>query len=213
MLKRIMCVLAVLGVLLPVGVPAHAATTVRFDFDDGVEGESGGITLRIRGDAGTIVSDARAVRFRARGKAILEGTPGDLLNPGFRNFSYGASVKLTRAQVRRGANLVQKGFANSGTQFKLQIDNGKPSCVLAGQWIHRAQSSRSIDDGSWHDLSCERTWSMLILRVDGVRVARASVPAGLGIANRHPLRIGGKNLSDRNDQYVGLLDSVYITMS
>jgi hypothetical protein len=129
----------------------------------------------------------------------------------------GAVVRLDPDQTSEGSNVVQKGLSVTGTQFKLQIDGqaGKPSCVMAGpveeaNHIFRAVALYGIVDSQWHALECERRQEMLSLVIDGLVIARVSVPRDLSIDNDLPLRLGGKGLGPYNDQFYGALDEVFV---
>jgi hypothetical protein len=159
----------------------------------------------------------RLARERDCPRVILEGLRDDSLNPGTRQLRYGASVRLSHADLADGANVMQKGYSVGGMgQFKLQVDHrlGHPSCVIAtGQRrIYRAEPWFDVADGRWHSLACARVRDRLTLSVDGVERASARVPARLSIANPEPLRIGGKGLNNGNDQFAGELDNVFITI-
>jgi hypothetical protein len=155
----------------------------------------------------------RGAAYRpARGQAIIEVPDSRGVDPHRRSFVFGAAVRTTHAQLRFGSNVVQKGYHNQlGGQYKLQLDSsGVPSCVVRGSAGRvMAVGPRSVANGSWHRVSCTRTRSAVALRIDGK--VRASVRAATGrLANSAPVRIGGKRLGARNDQYRGRVDSVYL---
>jgi hypothetical protein len=152
-----------------------------------------------------------AIYQPGRGRAIIEVKDSPALDPRRRSFVFGAAVRLTKAQGARGSNLIQKGyFHQAGGQYKLQIDRGVPSCVVAGGLGRvKVSAQRSIANDRWHRMSCTRTPTKVTLWIDGK--ARASVAERTGwLANTSPLRIGGKNLDPSNDQYRGRIDSVYL---
>ncbi|WP_189079916.1 LamG-like jellyroll fold domain-containing protein [Mangrovihabitans endophyticus] len=151
-------------------------------------------------------------------RAILEGLRDDDLNPGIRPLRYGASVLMRREDLADGANVLQKGYSVGGvSQYKLQVDHlgGHPSCVIVGDGSHiyRAEPDLNVADGKWHRLDCARTDRGLVLSVDGVERASVPVPASLSVANGEPLRIGGKGPSNRNDQFAGRIDDVYVVIA
>jgi len=191
---------------------AWAATTVRYTFD-------AGYGLRVLGRGGGTVSlvahgGGRAAQFPggAGTRAILQGSDDARLDPGNRPFRWGATVRLRTAETTSGGNVVQKGNAGTGSQWKLQVDGraGRPSCVLVGQghW-YVAVARVSIADGGWHAVTCTRSASTLTTTVDGVVRARVRVPGGLSVINSAPLRVGGKGLGGNNDQYRGAVDDVF----
>jgi len=214
---------------------ATAPVAVRYTFDGGVGrpitdlhglhelrpvGQNGGLLRLVPQGLGLAVAfpdRCRLARERDCPRVILEGVRDDSLNPGTRELWYGASVRLSHADLADGANVVQKGYSVGGMgQFKLQVDHrlGHPSCVIATgrRRIFRAEPWFDVADGRWHSLGCARIGDRLTLSVDGVERASARIPAELSIANPEPLRIGGKGLSNGNDQFAGELDNVFITI-
>jgi hypothetical protein len=215
---------------------AGGSVSVRYSFDGGVQRpitdtngrhelrqvtQNGG-ALRLvpqpgRGLALAFPDRCRLARERDCPRAILEGRREDDLNPGTRQFQYGASVRMTHGDLADGANVVQKGYSVGGMgQFKLQVDHrlGHPSCVLANgqRRIFRAEPWLDVADGRWHNLACHRNGDRLSLSVDGVERAAVRVPASLSIANAEPLRVGGKGLSNGNDQFAGEIDNVFVVI-
>ena len=208
---------------------------VHYDFDDGVgrpiADDGGGHELRPLGQNGGALrlvpqGSGLAVAYPDRcnlprerdcPRAILEGLRDDSLNPGDRPLRYGASIRMTHADLADGANVLQKGYSVGGvSQYKLQVDHrqGHPSCVIASQRarIYRAESRVDVADGVWHDLECRRTANRLIMLVDGVPRAGVPVPPQLSIANAEPLRVGGKGPAPGNDQFAGAIDDVFIAI-
>jgi hypothetical protein len=137
------------------------------------------------------------------------------LNPGTANVSYGATVELGASQTSKGQNVVQKGYAATSSQYKLQVDGraGRPSCVVVDDkkpTIQLVRSSVTVADGNWHAVECRRAGALLSILVDGrVRGVR-SVPALLSITNNEPLAVGGKGAYRDNDQFQGALDDVWV---
>jgi hypothetical protein len=218
-----------------VGV-AGGPVSLRYTFDGGVAkpitavggghelwalGQNGGRLSLVPDGPGLALEYPRRCHLaheRECPRAILEGDRDDGLNPGTRPLSYGASVLMTRADLADGANVLQKGYSVGGvSQFKLQVDHemGHPSCVITGQQaeIYRAEPLIDVADGSWHDLACTRTENRLTMTVDGVKEVSVRIPPKLSIANAEPLRVGGKGANKGNDQFAGLIDNVYLTIS
>ena len=211
---------------------ASGPVSVRWTFDDGVRrpitdlrgghelrplGQNGGALKLVRQGSGLALSyphRCRMARERDCPRAILQGRRDDSLNPGTRRLRYGASVRMTYADLSDGANVVQKGYSVGRiSQYKLQVDHrlGHPSCVLAGGGrIYRAEPAVDVADGRWHTMECARTTGKLTLTVDGVPAASTAVPAGLAIANAEPLRVGGKGTNKGNDQFAGEIDDVFV---
>jgi hypothetical protein len=210
--------------------PQAWSTRVYFDFAHGLAGpvveSHAQLSLSEAAEAGGSLiqmprGDGWAVHFPGRchldpiqcPRAILESGPAGILNPGTRAVRWGASVQMMVNETSEGGNVLQKGLADSGTQFKLQVDGleGRPSCAVAGaEGKFLALSPIGIADGKWHDLLCERNNSQLTLYVDGKRAAAVPVPEGLSIVNNAPLRLGGKGHGAYNDQFHGTLDDVFV---
>ena len=209
--------------------------TVRYTFDSGTSrpitdahgehqlfpvGQNGGTLSLVRQGNGLAVEypdRCQLARERECPRAILEGIRDDSLNPGTRPMRYGASIKMTHADLSDGANVVQKGYSVGGvSQFKLQVDHrqGHPSCVIAGTAkIYRAEPRLDVADGTWHDVTCARTQNKLVTIVDGVERAAVPVPSALAIANAEPLRVGGKGANRGNDQFAGIIDNVFLAIA
>ena len=219
-----------------VGV-ATGPIAVRYTFDSGITtpivsvtgeahplralGQNGGTLNLVRQAGGLAVAYPQRCRLPQEltcPRAILEGTRDDRLNPGTRPMAYGASVLMTHADLADGANVFQKGYSVGGkSQFKLQVDHrlGHPSCVIAGQGrrIYRAEPALDVADGRWHNVTCARSATSLTITVDGVPRATVPVPPKVSIANSEPLRVGGKGANKGNDQYAGMIDNVFLTIT
>ena len=135
----------------------------------------------------------------------------DKLDPGDRDFAVTVRLRTTH----KFGNIIQKGQATvSGGNFKMQIPNGIVQCMYRGsKGTILLSSSRRLNDGGWHTVSCERTRSAQRLIVDGSTVAKRSGWTGR-IANSWPVSIGGKTACDQVevgcDYYAGDLDWVEI---
>lgn len=231
--------LAVLILALP-AVPASAVTApapvtvARYTFDAGAgiggrvaddSGRGAALTLRTADHGRINFNGTTADKYaafpapcaagaRTCPRALLEGTDDPDLDPGTRMFRWGATVRLTKAQIAGSANVVQKGVADTESQWKLQIGahQGKAHCVAVGQGsgrVYLVRSSVGVTDNAWHEIMCRRSGTRLTVSVDGHDRGHIIVPATLSIANNLPLRIGGPNFHTRSDMYHGLLDDVY----
>jgi hypothetical protein len=206
--------------------PASAApgpVVLRYTFDSGLGGvlaarSSGGGSVQLAGGVAAFPARCAPAKSRPCPRAILQTPDHPVLNPGTRTFHYGATLRLLPGQTSAGSNVVQKGYADSRSQWKLQIDgfSGLPSCVLVGRGssrVHLVRAAVTIADGRWHRVTCWRGGGRLAIVVDGVTRGQAAVPAGLAIGNDMPVRIGGKNPQQRNDQFHGQLDEVHYALS
>lgn len=163
---------------------------------------------------------------------ISNATATDLLDPGTDPFSFGADFNLnTRSSTPdskdNGDNLIQRGLAGSATQYKIQIDAGKPSCVVRqGTTIVTAKATQVIERGTWYRAICQRTGTTVTLTVTRLSTG-AQVPTtpgssaavlDLSIATGVPMSIGGK-LSDAGavilsatDQFNGRIDNAFLDL-
>ena len=217
--------------------PAPVPTVVaKYTFDGGApagmiaEKSGRGVALKVR------TANGGAVRFVAKNggkyigfptrcsakatacpRALLEGVDDPDLDPGKRQFRWGASVYVWRYQLSRSANVMQKGVVNTESQWKLQIgaNLGRAQCVVVGRGSSQsyiARSSVDVANGKWHRIMCLRTPTRLTVYVDGISRGSIALPAGLDISNSLPLRIGGPNFAPSSDMYNGFLDDVYAAL-
>jgi hypothetical protein len=209
---------------------AAAVTVARYNFDRGLADQSGrGVALQVRSADGGVVryvprGSGRAVVLPTRcssnanrcPRVILEGGDDADLDPGTRAFRYGAHVRATSSQVGAGANIMQKGVAGRGSQWKMQIGRrGHANCVLTGRGQPRAYLARSsavVTDGRWHQITCRRAGSTLTILVDGATSGSVAVPANVSVSNAKPMRLGGRALNGRSDQFGGSIDEVFATV-
>jgi hypothetical protein len=146
-------------------------------------------------------------------RALLEGANTADLNPGIRMFRWSARVLVNKDQVKGSSNVMQKGVAGAGSQWKMQIGatQGRAQCVVGGVGLtggYLVRSATTVADGQWHKVLCQRSGTTLSVFVDEQLKGTATIPATLSITNSLPLRIGGANFKN-GDMYHGLLDDVY----
>jgi Concanavalin A-like lectin/glucanases superfamily len=237
--------LLTLALIAVPAVPALAATTaavaptrvMRYTFDNGAtatgrvaENSGRGSALTIRSaDKGTVkfatTTQGRYAVFPAPcaktattcPRALLEGTDDADLDPGTRQFRWGASVRVTQAQVVGSSNVVQKGVYDTESQWKMQIgaNQGKAQCVVVGRGSptsYLVRSSVGVADNVWHTIACLRSGATLTVYVDGHNRGHVTIPSDLSISNDKPLRIGGPNFNATSDMYHGQLDDVYAVL-
>lgn len=157
----------------------------------------------------------RAARYPlSSGYGLLEAPDRRAWDPAGRDFAYGAKVRVAAAQASRNMNVMQKGYyKQSGGQWKIQLDQGRPSCRVSGDaGALLVRSDTSVADGQWHRLACVRSYHSLVLKVDGTEVASATGTTGK-VANSSVIRIGAKKLgTGRVDQFHGRLDVPFLTV-
>ncbi|XVU22268.1 LamG-like jellyroll fold domain-containing protein [Actinoplanes sp. CA-054009] len=190
-------------------------------FDDGsghghllraVMRDGGKVALTPRG-SGQALSFPPGCPDAACPKLVLQAADTPDLNPSDKPFRYGATVRPGTTATAQ--NVLQKGVAGAGGQYKLQLDGatGKPSCVLTGKdggASYVARSRESIKDDGWHTIECRRTGPTLAIVVDDRVQATSAVPGGLSIVTTQPFSVGGKGVGKNNDQFHGSLDDVWI---
>jgi Laminin G domain len=149
------------------------------------------------------------------GRAIIKIRRNAHLNPWRHPFSFGATVRVRPkwAKPHRDPNILQKGlWSRRGTQWKLQLDGARPSCVFNGtKGRVDLVSPTPIDDGKWHRLVCRRVGRVHTLLVDGVSQGTASERTGQ-IADKSPVTVGGRAVGtySSNDQFHGNVDNVFL---
>jgi Concanavalin A-like lectin/glucanases superfamily len=208
--------------------PPAPVLVARYTFDGGAVGgrvaDSSGrapaLTVR-SADQGVIKFEGGTAAFPvvcARGatvcpRGLLEAPDDADLNPGTRMFRWSARVNVTKAQLVGSSNVLQKGVATTGSQWKLQIGatNGRAQCVVGtgSSATYVARSAGTVADGVWHKVLCERSGTSLSVYVDNVQRGTTTIPSNLSISNKLPLRIGGPNFNTHSDMYHGQLDDVY----
>jgi hypothetical protein len=146
-------------------------------------------------------------------RSLLQGSSTPDLNPGIRLFRWSARVLINKDQVKGSSNVMQKGVAGTGSQWKMQIGatQGRAQCVVGGTGLtggYLVRSATTVADGQWHKIMCQRSGTSLSVFVDDALKGTATLPATLSISNNLPMRIGGANFKN-GDMYHGLLDDVY----
>jgi hypothetical protein len=180
-----------------------------------ISGHGGTVRRVVHGQGSALAFPARCTAKVCPHVALQTAASSADLNPGIRNFAFGADVLLPPGQTSKGQNVVQKGYSKTSSQWKLQIDGaaGRPSCVLVDDRrpaIRMATSTTTVADGRWHSVQCRRAGTSLFVLVDGVLRGRTAVPAKLSVTNNRPMSIGGKGAYADNDQFNGALDNVWV---
>jgi hypothetical protein len=198
------------------------ATVARDSSGNGHDGTVGTAVVRgVAGHAGT------AFRFTPPGSEVsdpqrlVQVPDGAGLDPGDRNLRVSLWVRTSYAG---DYNVLQKGQATTAGGFwKVQLDDGHPSCVFLGVTADGSRVSAGlrwgarVDDGAWHHVVCEKLSSYVRLAVDGASPVVAYRAVG-HIANSWPLVMGGKSSCAPSkgvdcDYYRGDLDTVVLSTS
>ncbi|CAA9386246.1 MAG: hypothetical protein AVDCRST_MAG47-2448 [uncultured Nocardioidaceae bacterium] len=192
-------------------------------------------------DGGRVVAVSKGAGQAARMEPFDPETPaelavvvarpegnGDPFAPRTGDFAFGASFNLDpRSQgssVDNGNNLFQRGLYSDDAQYKLQIDDGRVSCRVAGSsGAVQVKASRAVRSGAWHRVRCLRDSNVVKLVVveltaDGP-VSRSWTQSGpigdLAFSARPPLSVGGKVdrtgavVKSSSDQFNGRVDNVF----
>jgi hypothetical protein len=214
---------------------APPALVARYNFDGGavdgkisdLSGKGSSLTVRSADNGTVAITTEGAGRYAAFpvpcattgacARALLEAPNAPDLNPGTRNFRWASSIRITAAQMKGKANIMQKGLAGADSVWKLQLTGktGRAQCAMTGKGTtqaYTATSTRPLADGAWHKIVCERTATSLGISVDGIPGSHATIPSTLSVENTMPLRIGGPNFGTSSDMYHGQLDDVYIQL-
>lgn len=170
------------------------------------------------------VDGARAI-IRLRAAATATGA----LDPGERDFVFGADVRLARGPTAQdtgtdnGDNLVQRGLASDPSQYKLQLDGGIVSCRVAGTLGSVTVVGPRVIRGVWYRVSCQREGSAVTLLVsrltangpvETVATLRNGEVGEVRLPQGTPFSIGGKLRHDgglvrsASDQFNGSVGRV-----
>jgi hypothetical protein len=151
-------------------------------------------------------------------RAMVEVSHAAEIDPGARDFEYGATVWLAAEETTSGSNIVQKGrFGTEGGQWKLQVDgdDGRPTCVIRsdapGAVPVVVRSKASIADSAWHRVVCRRYGFGVSIEVDGDERRKHGETGS--VANDAPIRVGAPGVGEEDDQFHGRIDDVYLLMS
>ncbi len=156
-----------------------------------------------------------------------------LLNPAERDFWFGADVNLDAINATAGTNddgnnVIQRGLFNETSQYKIQIDNGKPSCRIKGTLADVFLGSpATLTPGEPYRIRCERlgtTARLLVWPINpdgsiGSSITNNAKTVDLGplaFDPSIPVSIGGKLNNDgtivasASDQFNGTIDNAIL---
>ncbi len=204
-------------------------------------------------NGGTVVfsssreAQGEAVRFPAhdasaggaRAVLVVSNTGGvDQLNPGTADFTWGADFAIDATSFTKdtgthdnGDNLIQRGLSGTRHQFKLELDDHRPSCVLQNTagGAFRITVPVTVAPDQWYRATCQRSGTALTVTlqhftdqgaVDGTWSAVRRNASGFGAVSwtdpSVPLTVGGKlnpkstAVNAASDQFNGSVDNVVV---
>lgn len=164
-------------------------------------------------------------------RAVLAVTPtsGEALDPGSSDFSYGAVLRLDQASTGRllddGDNVYQRGRYTDQSMFKMQVDDGRPSCLVSGSAGRvLVRSSVEIAPHRWYRVVCSRVGSTVgvLVRQYGdvdstVNDYATGATGSVSMPEDRAASIGGKltatglRIADDSDQFNGAIAKVWST--
>lgn len=185
---------------------------------ESVEGPDGGQAVRFPAYTGAATAPAAVL--------VVAADETGPLSPGERDFELGASFELdpesSGSDADDGDNLLQRGSFSDAGQYKIQLDDGVPSCRVAGDaGVVFVEADEAVDPGVWYAVSCRREGSEVTLTVapyadrEEGESWRASGPTGTLTFGDQPLSVGGKVGSTgapvaSADQFNGAVDDVFL---
>ncbi len=119
--------------------------------------------------AAVFPSEEEAVDGRLLALTISPPDDDEAFAPGARDFVFGVDVLLPvpsgRSEEDNGDNLVQRGLFGDTGQVKLQVDDGVPSCRVAGnQGVATVKAgSEELTTETWFRIRCQREGNRLTL--------------------------------------------------
>lgn len=170
---------------------------------------------------------------RAVVRVTARSSSTDPLAPGEANFSFGADFlkdrKSSGTKVDNGDNLIQRGLASDPSQYKIEVDRGRPACRIAGsEGAVEVKADKKVSSGRWYRVRCTREGDTVTLDLTEYapyeRVVEASSQAEGRIGSvawpqsETPLSIGGKLaangdiIKSATDEFNGLIGNPVLTI-
>jgi hypothetical protein len=177
---------------------------------------------------------ARLPRYQATSEpraviSAVDSGGADDLDPGTADFVLGADFRLDAtsegSSTDDGNNLVQRGLTGSVMQYKIQLDNDRPSCRIAGTSGVVFVVGAKVQTGTWYRMRCSRSGSTVTLwlkRFSDGRTWTYSQSGAIGslVAGTRstPLTVGGKLNPDgtmirSGDQFNGKVDNAFLDIT
>ncbi len=159
---------------------------------------------------------------------ILTLTDPDPLSPGRSDFTFGADIRIDDpSSADDGDNVLQRGLFSDTSQYKIQLDDHRPSCRVAGnEGEVTVKATDTLPTGQWYRIRCTREGNKVVLSVGAINEAGDAPnptvfsdfrPTGSVAILRTstPLSVGGKVtatgdvVESNTDQFNGSIDNVF----
>lgn len=157
----------------------------------------------------------------------------DVLDPGKGRLEFGADIMVDQLSEAEGAastdngnNVMQRGLYGNSSQFKLQVDGPRATCLVKGRaGSVVVKSTTQVQPDRWYRLQCVRDGEDVTLTVttwqsDGSAVVTRTTRTGptgdmSPGSSTIPLSVGGKlnkigRINDEADQFNGLIENAYL---
>lgn len=170
---------------------------------------------------------------RAVVRVTATGDSDDPLAPGKASFSFGADFSKDAAssgtEVDNGDNLIQRGLASDPSQYKIEVDRGRPFCrIMGSEGSVEVKADKKVSSGRWYRVRCtrekDRVTLDLIEYAPYERVVESSAQAHGRIGSltwprkQTPLSVGGKlaangdMIRSATDEFNGLISNPVLTI-
>lgn len=131
----------------------------------------------------------------------------DPFEPGSSDFSFGADFMQDKVEEgvppEDGSNLLQRGLYSQPSQFKLEVDQGRPGCRVAGSAGDvQVRVGEAIAPATWYRVSCRRTLDGVEIQLESISddgsttliesVFQGGTTGHLSWDDPSPLALGGK---------------------
>jgi hypothetical protein len=154
----------------------------------------------------------------------------DRMRPGDGDFAFGASFSLDRisdgSAADNGDNLIQRGVFKSPSQYKIQLDQRRVSCLVRGMdGAVVVEGAHPVRPEHWYRVECVRRGESVVLKIAAIdkdgrgprSITRHRGPIGaVTMPLDTPLSIGGKLAGDgtlhptSTDQFNGAVAHVFL---
>ena len=154
----------------------------------------------------------------------------DRMRPDDGDFAFGASFSLDRisdgSAADNGDNLIQRGVFESPSQYKIQLDQRRVSCLVRGlDGSVVVEGAHPVRPERWYRVECVRRGESIVLKIAAIdkdgrglrSITRQRGPIGaVTMSLDTPLSIGGKLAGDgtlqptSTDQFNGAVARVFL---